>query len=351
MLKILTVIGARPQFIKTAMLSKALSNRCIEIVLHTGQHYSESLSEIFWNELGLPPIDINLNVGSGSHADQTGKMMVGIEKAIEQHRPNLVLVYGDTNSTLAGAVTAAKASLPLAHVEAGMRSFNRSMPEEINRIVCDQLSTLLFCPSNQAAHHLKNEGITQGVSVVGDILADAVRVFQPIAFEKSWILQKNKLAPRAYVLATIHRAGNTDNPEKLKSILAALALLDVPVILPLHPRTQAVLKRTELPMGENIHIIQPVGYLDMLMLESQAATILTDSGGIQKEAYWAGVRCITLREETEWTETVQAGWNYLAGSDTQSILDAYFHWFPPKDRPILYGDGHTAEKIADILLA
>ncbi len=348
-MKILTIVGARPQFIKAVMLSKALRSRCQEIILHTGQHYDPNMSGVFFEELDLPRIDINLSVGSGSHGKQTGKMMVGIERAVEANRPDWVLVYGDTNSTLAAALTAAKSNLPLVHVEAGLRSFNRSMPEEINRLVCDQLSTLLFCPTQAAVENLKREGITSGVHVVGDIMADALLHFLPVALTRPSILRKYNLIKGGYALATIHRAANTDDPDRLIAIMAAFKGINSPILLPLHPRTKSVMDRLHISFPANVLVIAPVGYLDMLLIEHHASCILTDSGGIQKEAYWLGVRCITLREETEWVETVECGWNQLAGTDTQKIIELFQDWHPHYDRPPFYGDGHTAERIVSVL--
>lgn len=347
-MKILTIIGARPQFIKAAMLSKALRAHCQEVMLHTGQHYDQNMSAVFFRELDLPLIDINLNVGSGSHSEQTGKMMVGIERAIEANCPDWILAYGDTNSTLAAALTAAKSNIPLAHVEAGLRSYNRSMPEEINRLVCDQLSSLLFCPTQVAVENLRREGINSGVHVVGDIMADALFHFLPIALSHPGILRKHDLKKGSYALATIHRAANTDDPDRLLAIMAAFKAVKFPILLPLHPRTKSVIDRRHIGFPANVRVIEPVGYMDMLLLEHHANCILTDSGGIQKEAFWLGVRCITLREETEWIETVECGWNKIAGTDTEKIIKLFQDWHPNTERPPLYGDGHTAEKIVSI---
>ena len=348
-MKILSVIGARPQFIKAAMLSKALHFPIEEVILHTGQHYDEKMSDVFFNELEMPPVSINLNAGGGSHGEQTGKMIVGIEQAVTANRPDLILVYGDTNSTLAAALTAAKSDISLAHVEAGLRSYNRSMPEEVNRVVCDQLSSLLFCPTQSAVENLKREGVTSGVHVVGDIMADALFHFLPTALAQPALLGKLELKTGGYALATIHRAANTDDPERLSAIIEAFRGIHSTILLPLHPRTKKVIGNLNLPIPSNIQVIEPVGYLDMLLLEHHASCILTDSGGIQKEAYWLGVRCITLREETEWKETVEQGWNQVAGTDVQNIIRLFNDWHPEGDRPPVYGDGHTAEKIVSIL--
>jgi UDP-N-acetylglucosamine 2-epimerase len=348
-MKILSIVGARPQFIKAAMLSKALRSHCQEVILHTGQHYDPNMSGVFFEELDMPRIDINLNVGSGSHGKQTGKIMVGIEQVIEANHLDWVLVYGDTNSTLAAALTAAKSNIPLAHVEAGLRSYNRAMPEEINRVVCDMLSSLLFCPTQVAVENLSREGINSGVHVVGDIMADALFHFLPVALARPSILKKYDLKKDGYALATIHRAANTDDPERLSAIMAAFKEIKSPILLPLHPRTKSVIDRLQIGFPANVLVVEPVGYLDMLLMEHHASCILTDSGGIQKEAYWLGVRCITLREETEWVETVECGWNQLAGTDTQRIIKLFQNWHPDHDRPAFYGDGHTAERIVAIL--
>jgi len=331
------------------MVSRAIRPHCHEVLLHTGQHYDENMSRVFFEELELPEPDIHLGVGSGSHAEQTGQMMVGIERVAQGEKPDWVLVYGDTNSTLAGALAAAKLQIPVAHVEAGLRSFNRAMPEEINRLVCDHLSQALFCPSEQAVQNLAQEGITKGVYQVGDVMYDAVRFYIPLAKQRSRILEDLNLKSGCYALATVHRAGNTDDPARLGAILAALGQVGLPVAFPVHPRTRKVIRNDGVTLPGNILAIDPVGYLDMLQLEANADCILTDSGGMQKEAYWVGARCLTLREETEWVETVEVGWNRLVGTDRDAIISAVKSWRPSGERPPVYGDGQAAEKISEIL--
>lgn len=348
-MKFISIVGARPQFVKAAMLSEKLRQQGEEILVHTGQHYDDNMSQVFFDELGIPPPDVYLGVGGGSHAEQTGRMLIEIEKVLLQEKPDWCIVFGDTNSTLAGALAAAKVHIPVAHVEAGLRSFNKEMPEEINRILCDHISAALFCPTQNAASLLKREGITEGVHVVGDVMADVFKRSLPRAEENSTVLAKLKLQPRSYLLATVHRAGNTDNPENLRILLDTLGKLEQTVVFPMHPRTRAVIRAEKLDIPHNVSVIDPVGYLDILKLEANAGAILTDSGGMQKEAYWAGVRCITLREETEWVETVEAGWNRVVGIDPGLILDTVFNWFPTGDRSDIYGDGYAAEKITEIL--
>jgi len=348
-MKVLSIVGARPQFIKAAILSEKLRQNGKEILVHTGQHYDDNMSQVFFDELGIPEPDIYLGIGGGSHAEQTGRMLIEIEKVLLQEKPDWCLVYGDTNSTLAGALAAAKLQISVAHVEAGLRSFNRSMPEEINRIACDHMSEALFCPTISAAAHLKMEGLTKGVYVVGDVMADVLNRSIEHARKNSSILQRLELSPKSYILTTIHRASNTDNFENLGSLLHTLGRLDRQVVFPMHPRTRGVIKSHQLSIPANVLVIDPVGYLDILQLQTNADAIMTDSGGMQKEAYWLGVRCITLRTETEWTETVDAGWNRVVGIDPKLIIDAVNTWLPMGERPNIYGDGHTAEKISAIL--
>lgn len=349
-MKVLSVVGARPQFVKAAMVSRVLRRSGQEVLLHTGQHYDDSMSAVFFDELNIPRPEINLGVGGGTHAEMTGRMLLGIEQALLSEKPDWLLVYGDTNSTLAGALAAAKLQVPVAHVEAGLRSFNRAMPEEINRVVCDHLSTALFCPTDEAVRNLAAEGISRGVCPVGDVMMDALQANLALAHSRSSILRQLNLQPRRYALATIHRAANTDDPARLRAILSALGRLSLPVVLPLHPRTRNVLAREGIQPGGNLRLVEPVGYLDMLALEESADAILTDSGGVQKEAYWVGVRCITLRDETEWVETVQTGWNRLVGADPAAIEQAFTAWRPSGERPPVYGDGHAAEKIVAHLI-
>ena len=349
-MSILSIVGARPQFIKAAMVSRALRPHTREILLHTGQHYDDNMSRVFFEELGLPRPDIHLEIGSGSHAGQTGQMMTGIEAVVLDEKPDWVLVYGDTNSTLAGALAAAKLQVPVAHVEAGLRSFNRAMPEEINRVLSDHISDALFCPSAQAVHNLAQEGITAGVHQVGDVMYDAVLHFIPLAEKHSSILEDLQLQTRGYALATVHRAGNTDDPDRLQAIISALGQLKSTVVFPVHPRTRKIIDTLGISLPGNVLGIEPLGYLDVLRLEANACCILTDSGGMQKEAYWAGVRCITLRQETEWVETVAAGWNRLVGIDVTAIVETVESWLPAGERPPVYGDGRAAEKIREILV-
>lgn len=349
-MKIVSVIGARPQFIKAAPVSKEIRQTHREILLHTGQHYDRMMSEIFFRELGIPEPDYNLGIGSGHHGWQTGKMLSSIEEVLLQEKPDRVLVYGDTNSTLAGALAAVKLHIPVAHVEAGLRSFNREMPEEINRILTDHLSDLLLCATETAVHNLAAEGIQTGVHNVGDVMYDAVLYNIKIAWRSSRIMERLRLQPGAYLLTTVHRPRNTDRVENLRAILSAFESAGEPVIFPAHPRTQAALKKADLSVDSNVRIIEPVSYLDMLVLEQNARLILTDSGGMQKEAYFLGVPCITLRLETEWVETVEAGWNVIVGSDMERIV-ASIRGFQPKGSrcPEIFGDGRAAEKIYRLL--
>ena len=347
-MKVLTVIGARPQFIKASAVSACLRARHQEVLLHTGQHYDEAMSAQFFRELEIPPPDIELGVGSGSHAEQTAKMMIGIERAIAAERPDVMLLYGDTNSTLAGALTAAKAQVPIAHVEAGLRSFNRAMPEEINRVLTDAVSSWLFCPSDTAAEQLAREGITQGVHVVGDVMADVLATFGSCD-NGSGALSRHGLSQGDYFLATIHRADNTDNAHKLRAIVEALSGLSLPVMVPVHPRLRAAMSAARVPAVSNIRLIDPVGYIEMMALARHARAVLTDSGGLQKEAYWLGVPCVTLRDETEWVETVATGWNTLVGVDRARITAAAHAAAKPAARPPLYGDGHAAARIVEAL--
>jgi UDP-GlcNAc3NAcA epimerase len=344
-MKILSVIGARPQFIKAAPISYAIRKReterasIREVIVHTGQHYDKNMSAIFFQELEIPEPHYNLGVGSGSHGWQTGQMLAKIEEVLVNEKPDWVLVYGDTNSTLAGALAASKLHTPLAHVEAGLRSFNRRMPEEINRVVADHLSDLLFCPSQTAVDNLAQEGIRRGVHMVGDIMADSLASALTRVGPRPEILDRFGVEERAYLLATIHRAENTDQPENLRAIL----------LFPVHPRTRKTLGKMQYSCPANVRMVDPVGYLAMVRLEKGARMILTDSGGIQKEAYWVGVPCVTLRKETEWIETVQNGWNVLTGADTQRVLEAVRSFGKPPAHPELYGNGSAAHQIVEIL--
>ena len=347
-MKILSVVGNRPQFIKSAPLSLALRNRAEEITLHTGQHYDRELSDVFFEELALAPPAYRLDAGSGSHAEQTARMLPGIERVILDERPDRVLVYGDTNSTLAGALAAAKVGVPVAHVEAGLRSFDRTMPEELNRILVDRLSDLLFCPTEIAAAHLRREGVVDGVHVVGDVMLDANLRLAPIARERSSALADAGVSPGEYVLATIHRPVNVQ-AEALASIVEGLGRLEDPVVFPAHPRTQKAISSHGIELPANVRLRPPAGYLDFAALASQARVVVTDSGGVQKEAYWYGVPCVTVRTTTEWVETVEEGWNRLVAADSQAIAAAVSTAQPPLNHPSLYGDGHAADLIADVL--
>lgn len=361
-MRFVTIVGARPQFIKAAPLSAELRREHTEFLVHTGQHYDENMSDVFFRELAIPAPDRHLGVGSGPHGAQTAAMLERTEKVLEEVQPDAVIVYGDTNSTLAGALAAVKLHLPVAHVEAGLRSFNREMPEEINRIVTDCVSRWLFASSQTAVDQLAAEGISRGVYDVGDIMADCVRRFGPLALRRSDVLERLGVQPGEYCVATVHRANNTDRPDRLAGILDGLRRVPYPVVLPLHPRTRVALRRhpPDVPLqappaisgnGAQVVVTDPVSYLDMLQLQQNAALVLTDSGGMQKEAYYLGVPCVTLRDETEWVETVQLGWNRLAGADPDRIVAAAEQCRTERndERPALYGDGHTAERIVRIL--
>lgn len=343
-MKIVSVVGARPQFIKAAPMSRAIRRKHVELLVHTGQHYDHSMSQVFFQELDIPKPAINLGVGSGSHGWQTGQMLVRLESVLLSEKPDWLLVYGDTNSTLAGALAAAKLGIKVAHVEAGLRSFNRSMPEEVNRVLTDHVSDLLFCPSQTAAANLASEGIVRGVRVVGDVMADALAYYAKQARMTSNVLARLGLVRGNYFVATVHRAENTDSPMRLSAIMRALDALQRTVVFPAHPRTRKFLSEFGYSPSRNVLLIEPLGYLDMIRLEEGACAILTDSGGVQKEAYWLGVPCVTLREETEWVETVQCGWNVLAGVDPERIVQAARSFVPPKTRPVLYGDGRAADR-------
>ena len=359
-LRIATVVGARPQFIKAAALSRAIARHnssragatVSEILIHTGQHYDYEMSDVFFRELGLPDPFYHLGVRSGPHGAQTGQMLKQVEAVLLELRPDLVLVYGDTNSTLAGALAAAKLDLPVAHVEAGLRSYNRRMPEEINRVLTDHVSNWLFCPSEHSRQTLAGEGIRDGVYNVGDVMYDVMLWHLGLVDQRKKLLDELGLIRKNYALATIHRVENADSPEKLRQIFSAFDQLEqngLTVALPLHPRTQKALHGSGINTGR-VHVMVPVSYEDMLCLETNAHVIITDSGGIQKEAYWLGVPCITVREETEWVETVEAGWNLLAGSDPDRIVGAVERAQINGNRPSLYGNGDAAEKIVEILL-
>jgi UDP-GlcNAc3NAcA epimerase len=358
--KILTVVGARPQFVKASAVSAAIARRRAagsaleEVLVHTGQHYDDALSRVFFDELDVPRPRHNLAVGSGSHGAMTGRMLARIEEVVQEERPDWMLVYGDTNSTLAGALGAAKLHVPVCHVEAGLRSFDRRMPEELNRILTDHASTLLLCPTRTALANLAAEGITRGVHHVGDVMYDAARMFAA-AVDADAALGRHGLLAGGYALATLHRAENTDDVARLSAIMGALAELAVtlcPVLLPLHPRTRKRLDDLGVlaTYPAALKLVEPVSFLDMIALEKRARLILTDSGGVQKEAYFHGVPCVTLRDETEWTETVSAGWNQLAGADPARILAAA-QSARTGSRIDDYGLGDAAERVVELLLA
>ncbi len=348
-MKVLSVVGARPQFIKAAVVSEKLRAVADEVLLHTGQHYDFEMSSVFFEELGLPPPDYNLGVGSGTHGYQTGEMLKGIERVIMDEKPNIALVYGDTNSTLAGALAAVKLHVKVAHVEAGLRSFDRRMPEEINRVLTDHASDILFAPTKTAVENLRREGITSGVYLTGDVMYDVALRFSEIAERKSDILQRLGLAKGEYFLATVHRPENADNEVHLRNILNAFSRLPLPVVFPVHPRTRRAMERWNIKAGNNVILLEPVGYFDMLILEKNARKILTDSGGVQKEAYFFGVPCVTLRTTTEWVETLEGGWNVLVGADVERILEAATSPPPKAPRGEHYGKGDAAERIVEIL--
>ncbi|AKB71734.1 non-hydrolyzing UDP-N-acetylglucosamine 2-epimerase [Methanosarcina mazei] len=350
-MNILSVIGARPQFIKCAPLSRSIRKEHTEILVHTGQHYDPEMSDIFFKELNIPEPDYNLGVGSSTHGEQTGKMLIEIEKVLAKEKPDLVLVYGDTNSTLAGALAASKLSIKVAHVEAGLRSFDRSMPEEINRVLTDHTSGLLLCPTKSAVLNLEKEGINTGVYNVGDVMLDALKYNLKIAEEKVSVLEDLSLNSNEYMVATVHRASNTDNSENLSSIVNAFCDAGVPIVFPVHPRTKKYLKHHGLweKLCEKVKVVPPLGYLEMLKLMAHSRKVLTDSGGVQKEAYMLGVPCITMRENTEWVETVEDGGNILVGAVYEKIMDAIFNFEGEPETGNFFGTGNACVNICEIL--
>jgi UDP-GlcNAc3NAcA epimerase len=346
-LKILTVIGNRPQFIKAAAVSPKLREQHDELLVHTGQHYDDDLSAVFFAELGLPSPDLELGIARGSNLSQTARTLAALAPALDEHGPEVVLVYGDTNSTLAGALAGAQAGIPVAHVEAGMRSFDRSMPEELNRVLCDHASSLLLCSSEVAVDNLDREGVAGAVELIGDVMVDVAMAVQPRARARVDLLAARELDPGDYVLATAHRAGNVDDPARLLGLVELLLAVPGRVVLPLHPRTRRRLQDTELlarlEQSGSVVLTSPLGYLELTALMCNASAVLTDSGGLQKEAYLAGVPCVTMRANTEWTETVDSGWNVLVDLDRDAALAALART-PPAERPALYGDGHAGER-------
>lgn len=351
-MKVATIVGARPQFIKAAAVSRRLRLRHQEILIHTGQHYDEGMSAVFFRELDIPVPEYTLGIGSGSHGSQTGRMLEAIERVLVDERPDAVMVYGDTNSTLAGALAAAKLLIPVVHVEAGLRSFNRRMPEETNRVLTDHVSTLLLCPSHHAAGQLEREGIREGVHVIGDVMAVAFHDARARAAATLSELEKFGIRSGEYWLATIHRAENTGDRSKLCRILEALnglGSVERPVVFPVHPRTRAAIDELAWRPGSGVRVLDPVGYLDMVLLQTCARGIITDSGGVQKEAYWAGVPCTTLRDETEWVETLEHGWNALAGTDVDRILALARRARPPLPQPELYENRAAADEAVELI--
>jgi UDP-GlcNAc3NAcA epimerase len=351
-LKILTVIGNRPQFIKAAAVTPALRRAHEEVIVHTGQHFDDALSAVFFAELGLPAPDLELGIALGSNTSQTSRMLAALEPALKEIEPQAVLVYGDTNSTLAGALAAAQAEIPVAHVEAGMRSYDRSMPEEVNRVLADHLSSLLLCSSQLGASNLSREGVLGDVAVVGDVMVDVAQAVQPRARERLDLLAPYDLKPGGYVVATAHRAGNVDDPVRLRMLVDLLLAVPLPVVYALHPRTRSRLEQAgllgELESAGGVTLAPPLGYVELTALVCNARAVMTDSGGLQKEAYLAGVPCLTLRSKTEWEETVEQGWNVLVDLDRDRALEA-LERDPPAERPELYGDGHAGDRVVDAL--
>ncbi|HLH14000.1 MAG TPA: UDP-N-acetylglucosamine 2-epimerase (non-hydrolyzing) [Solirubrobacteraceae bacterium] len=346
-MRIVTVVGNRPQFVKAAAVSGVLRERHTEIVVHTGQHHDDSLSRVFFAELGLERPDHELEIAGGSNTSQTARMLAALEPLLADEQPDAVLVYGDTNSTLAGGLAGAQAAIPVVHVEAGMRSYDRTMPEELNRVLTDHASALLLCSSPTAAQNLRGESVAGHVVVVGDVMVDVALRWQPAARANDEVAAARGLRPGAYLLLTAHRAGNVDDPARLRALVSVIEALPAPVVLPLHPRTRARLEQAELleqlERSDGVQLTEPLGYVEFSALLCNARAVLTDSGGVQKEAYLAGVPCVTLRANTEWVETVQAGWNTLVDLDAGAALAA-LERTPPAEHPRLYGDGHAGER-------
>lgn len=353
-MKVVSVVGNRPQFVKAAPLSRALRTRATEVLVHSGQHYDPELADLIFEELGVPAPDHALEVGPGSPVTQLAVMLERLEPLLAAEAPDAVLVYGDTTTTLAGALAAAKMGIPLAHVEAGLRSFDRTMPEEQNRVVTDHLSDLLFCPTDVAVENLAREGITEGVVQVGDVMLDAGLMFAPIASQRPGP-EALGLERGGYLLVTVHRAAATDTPEALRALVGVLQAIEEPMVFPVHPRTRHKLEAAglwdELAAHAPLRLVPPVGYLDFTALLLGARAVVTDSGGVQKEAYFHGVPCVTLRDTTEWVETVEGGFNRLTGMDAERVRAALADLDMPAERPPYYGDGKAAEHIADALAA
>jgi UDP-GlcNAc3NAcA epimerase len=349
--RIVTIIGNRPQFVKAAAVSRKLRETHEELIVHTGQHYDDDLSRIFFDELGVPPADRQLGAGSGSTTTQTARILGALEPVLEELRPSLALVYGDTNSTLAGALAAAQAGIPVGHVEAGMRSFDRTMPEELNRVLTDHASDLLLCSTETAVGNLEREGARGETHLVGDVMADVSLAFRDVAAERSTILRDLELEAGSYLAVTAHRAGNVDPPKRLGRLVALLEALPPPVVFPIHPRTRGRLEDAGLlDRLDGLRVVPPLGYLDFVELARHARAVLTDSGGVQKEAYLLGVPCVTLRDTTEWVETVQAGWNVLVDLDRDAALAA-LERRPPAGRPELFGGGHASDRVCEVVAA
>ncbi len=350
-LRVLSVVGARPQFIKAALLSRAFAAHGVtELLVHTGQHYDEAMSAAFFAELALPQPHAALGVGSGTHAQQTAEMLVRLERVLLDADPDCVLVYGDTNSTLAGALAAVKLGIPLVHVEAGLRSFDRRMPEEVNRLVADHLADLLFAPTESAAEQLRREGTDRPIAVVGDLMVDLALAVARDLPARPAVLDRFSLRSRAYVVATIHRASNTAQTARFAQLIAGLRQIGLPVIFPVHPRTRPLVEALRVGVDDEITVCEPLPYAEMIALQQHARAVVTDSGGMQKEAIVLGTPCVTLRDETEWTQTLEGGWNVLVGSDPAAIARAARR-APPVARIMPYGDGTSAARIVAAMLA
>jgi UDP-GlcNAc3NAcA epimerase len=348
-MRIVTVVGNRPQFVKAAAVSRLLRERADELIVHTGQHYDDDLSRVFFEELSVPAPDRELDAGGGTNTAQTARILGALEPVLEELSPSLVLVYGDTNSTLAGALAASQTGIPTGHVEAGMRSFDRSMPEELNRVLTDHASELLLCSTETAMLNLEREGVRGESHLVGDVMADVSLAFRDIAEERSRILDELDLTAGSYLVVTAHRPGNVDRPDRLGRLVELLGALPGPVVFPVHPRTRARLEAAGLTDRlSGVLLVPPLGYLDFLKLARHSRAVLTDSGGVQKEAYLLGVPCVTLRDTTEWVETVESGWNVLVDLDRDAALAA-LERNPPAERPELYGGGHAAERVCEVL--
>ncbi len=351
-IKIIVIAGARPNFVKIAPLFEEFKKHkgIKPVLVHTGQHYDFNMSKVFFKNLNIPKPDYNLNIGSGLHGEQTANAITGIEKICLKEKPDLMVVLGDVNSTLAGALAAVKLHIPLCHIEAGLRSYDKKMPEEINRILTDHVSALLFCPTKTAVDNLRKEGITKGVYNTEDIMYDVFLKNIKIARKEPKILKNLNLKPKNYMLLTIHRASNTGDFKKLKKIIEAAAKSGKNIVFPCHPGTRNKIKKAKLPEFSNLKIINPVGYIDMIALEDNSEKIITDSGGVQKEAYWLKVPCITLRDNTEWVETAKTKWNILTGSDYSKIIKAIKYFNPPSKRHNYFGSGRAAQKMIKIIM-